>query len=457
MDDIKGDNFDDEEIIIDDDLDTPISSSPKTIPNTEDIIVEDVLLEVELPLDEESKRKLQKKDLIDIHEQYDVELNPHEENIPITSEVFKDETFVDNVEIKFPKDIITENESKPKSIPLKKPIIEETYQNPKIDIPNEPEIISEDSDSINDDIKDFNAEDEYTNEEEIMDEHDIEEIEPISQEEDLVDKGKTETESKTIDDKKEENIPNYEVTDLDEKIENKEFISRHDAIFSETTGLDTYKPPKPLKQPKTDEEIVQRKNNVAIMFMVILSTFVIIVAYFIFSNYEPPNAFKTNIPVEAMEMLTEEYFFITSIEEFLIEINENVEKERILIDNYVSGITTKEDTIKDLNVVLKTKENLEVLYEKIMPIENDVIETKKLSNKIFQNTISTTNDIISKINNNEPKVKIVENFNNHVDTNNSNIYMYNQYVQSVFRRYGISVTIDGDKFVLDTSWLKDTN
>jgi len=496
----NNDKINDEEIIIDD-LDLSKNSNNYSTENNikndgvqneliknskesqiGEVSVDDVLLDIEFPLDEESKRKLQKKDLINVNEQYDVELDTHEENIPITSEVFKNEEFAENVSIKFPKDIIKETGNNNRKIPLKKPIIvdepSQTTYSPKIepqtvcksDNPNVNDItpitpveaveaVEEDLKNSKNNVKEDSLaemEKDLKIEEKIDDTAKIdikkEEILDHNIEEDNIPIDNSSTES--IINEQNETIDNdYKLIDLDENLGNKEFISRHDVIFNEKTGLDMYNPAKIPKKQKSDEEIIHKKNNLAMMFMIIVSTIIIIGAYLAFSNYKPPDTFKSNIPKESIEMLTEEYFFITSIEEFLTETNQNVEKERILIDNYVSGTATKEDTIKNLNIVLKTKENLKVLYDKITPIKDEVVETKRLSDKIFKNTTGITSDILSSINNNKSKVQVVESFNNYVDLNNSNIYMYNQYVQSVFRRYNISVNIDGDKFILDTSWL----
>lgn len=442
------DNILDEEIIKDD-----LDMSNNNVEKKEDIKVKDVVIDIEFPLDDESKRKLQKKDLINVNEKYDVELTPHEENIPITSEVFEEEDFSENIDIAYPKDIV--DEVKNKSIPLKKPIIVEDVQEEKTnnitvddETPQEEEpILIEDDIVVEDDLSSNEQEDTEIN----NNPDDVIEKDTVSE-----DEQEGESVEKVDNDYSDAEVNQSSIIDLDEKIEDKEFISRHEIIFSdykESKGISLYKPKKPKKE-KTDEEIIKKKNNMAMMFMIILSTIVILGAYILSSNYEPPNTFKYTIPEEAMEMLTEEYLFITSIEEFLMEINQNVEKERILIDSYVSGSYKKEEIIKELNIILKTKENLKVLYDKIIPIEKEVIETKALSDKMFDNTIETTTTIISKINNDSPRIEIVKSFNEHVDLNNSNIYMYNQYVQSVFRKYNISVVIDGDKFILDTSWLK---
>mgnify|MGYP003306370021 CR=1 FL=1 len=50
--------------------------------------------------------------------------------------------------------------------------------------------------------------------------------------------------------------------------------------------------------------------------------------------------------------------------------------------------------------------------------------------------------------------KIVGNFNLHVEENNSNLYMYNQYVISVFKSRNITITYDGVNFAMDTKWLE---
>ena len=85
---------------------------------------------------------------------------------------------------------------------------------------------------------------------------------------------------------------------------------------------------------------------------------------------------------------------------------------------------------------------------------NEVITTKSLSDDIINNTIAYTESAINSIDV-QTNAKIVGNFNLHIEENNSNIYMYNQYVISVFESRGIAITYDGVNFAMDTKWLED--
>jgi Tfp pilus assembly major pilin PilA len=167
----------------------------------------------------------------------------------------------------------------------------------------------------------------------------------------------------------------------------------------------------------------------------------------------PPIHFY-NLSEEDMDILTEEYEFISDTSKYPKKINKIVDEEKEIIDKYVSNQLTKEQVVEKLTDTLRRKNEIKEDYIELKPKEKEVITTKSLSDDIINNTIAYTESAINSIDV-QTNAKIVGNFNLHIEENNSNIYMYNQYVISVFESRGIAITYDGVNFAMDTKWLED--
>lgn len=379
-------------------------------------------IEMSIPLND--MRNLQKKDVISDDELYETELGINEKNILVSNEKFDRKIDKDEIPIVPPvKKVIDESKNAESEAPPKKTYSfqqDENHPIPTKAVPSEPPKIK--------DISEEHVED--SNVEEVK-----EEKKPFLK--------------KVLPSK-------VNVEDLDEDADSKEYISRHDIIYTEKREVARYEPPVRSDEYDDDEEDDETspiKNIIAIFFMILLGIVLCIGTYMFISGEKTIPGLIYNLSDEDKAILTEEYSFISSTSEYLTEINKIVENERQVIDSYVSGIIGEQEATERLNASLVEKKNLNSLYIKITPTEKEVIETKKLSDKIFNNTIAYTEDVLESIKYSDSKSKMVANFNTHVDENNSNIYMYNQYVMSVFKKRNITITYDGVNFAMDTKWL----
>lgn len=384
---------------------------------------------ISMPVGQDEMRSMQKKDVLSDNEVYETELGINEKNIPVTNEKFDNKVkFEDIPLVPSVQEVINSEQSKKSEpeVPRKSSFVQdESHPIPTKSVPNDIPL-------KNNGIKDIS--------EEIQEEDEDEEKEE-----------KVSLKDRFLPRKKE-----LSAEDLDEDADSKEYISRHDIIYTEKKELNMYSPPTVSDEYEDDEEEEETswiKNLIAILVLVILGFGICFGVYQFVSDDEKVPVIKYSLTEEDRTILTEEYFFISSTEEYLIKINEIVEDERQTIDSYVSGIITEAEAIERLSTSLLAKNNLHKLYVEIKPIEEEVIETKKLSDKIFNNTISYTESAINSLNTDDSKSRIVANFNTHIEENNSNIYMYNQYVMSVFKKRGITITYDGVNFAMDTKWL----
>lgn len=382
---------------------------------------------ISMSIEQEKMRDMQKKDILSDNEVYETELGINEKNVPVTNEKF-------------------DNKVKFEDIPLVPSVQEvinsEKTKNPEPEVPKKSSFVQDENHpiptkAIPNDIP--------------LKSNKIEDISDNAEEEDDVEEEKISLKDRFLPRKKE-----LSVDDLDEDSDSKEYISRHDIIYTEKKALDMYSPPKVPEgydEDDEEEETSWVKNLIAILVLVIIGFGICFGVYHFVSGGEKVPVIKYSLTEEDRTILTEEYFFISSTEEYLIKINELVEDERQVIDRYVSGIITSDEASERLETSLLAKKNLHELYIAIKPIEEEVIETKKLSDKIFNNTISYTESAINSLNYNDSKSRMVANFNTHIEENNSNIYMYNQYVMSIFKKRGITITYDGVNFAMDTKWL----
>lgn len=380
-------------------------------------------IEMSIPLND--MRNLQKRDVISDGELYETELGINEKNILVSNEKFDGKINKDEIPIVPPvKEVIDESKKVEAESPPKKTYSfqqDENHPIPTKSIPSEPPKIKDISEE---ETSDSNADEEIKEEKKSF----FKNILPSKMSAD----------------------------DLDEDADSKEYISRHDIIYTEKKDVARYEPP--VRSPEydddeEDDETSPLKNAIAMIFMVLLGIALCVGTYLFVSGGQNVPGFIYNLTDEDRTILTEEYFFISSTSEYLTEINKLVDDEKQVIDSYVSGIIGEKEAMERLNTSLLAKQNLNSLYVKITPVEKEVIETKKLSDKIFNNTIAYTEDAILSVKNNDSKSRMVANFNTHVEENNSNIYMYNQYVMSVFKKRNITITYDGVNFAMDTKWL----
>jgi len=379
---------------------------------------------IPMPVGQDEMRNMQKRDVLSDNEVYETELGINEKNIPVTNEKFDNKVkFEDIPMVPSVQEVInSEPKNKEAEIPKKSSFVQdENHPIPTKTVPNDIPLKNNGSESEDEEIK------EDTSEEKV----------PLK--------------DRFLPRKKE-----MSADDLDEDADSKEYISRHDIIYTEKKSLDAYSPPKVSDEYETDDEEEETsiiKNIIAILAIIILGFGICFGVYTFVTDGKTVPAINQPLREEERTILTEEYFFISSIEEYLLKINEIVEDERQTIDSYVSGLIDSSEAEKRLNTSLLAKKNLYELYINIKPIEEEVIETKKLSDKIFNNTISYTENAIESLKYNDSKSKMVANFNTHISENNSNIYMYNQYVMSVFKKRGITITYNGVTFAMDTKWL----
>lgn len=378
---------------------------------------------ISMPVGQDEMRNMQKRDVLSDNEVYETELGINEKNIPVTNEKFDNKVkFEDIPMVPSVQEVInSEPKKKEPDIPKKSSFVQD--ENHPIPTKSVPTDIPLKTDNKN------------------MDEEISEEIQ----------EDKPSIKDRFLPRKKE-----LSANDLDEDADSKEYISRHDIIYTEKKNLDVYTPPTVSDEYETDDEEEETsviKNIIAILVLVVLGFGICFGVYTFVSDGEKIPVIKYSLTDEDRTILTEEYFFVSSIEEYLLKINEIVEDERQVVDSFVSGLIDSSEAKERLNTSLLAKKNLHELYINIKPIEEEVIETKKLSDKIFNNTISYTESAIESLEYNDSKSRMVANFNTHIKENNSNIYMYNQYVMSVFKKRGITITYDGVKFAMDTKWL----
>lgn len=385
-------------------------------------------LGIPVPVDEQVLRNMQRKDVLSNDELYETELGVNEKNIPVTNEKFENKVKIEDIPI----------------VPSVKEILEKPIPEKKEDIPMKTSFVQDENHPIPT--------------KKVVDTPPTTENKPMVKDisEDIENNvGEEEFEKPKIK-KLFERKKDLSVDDLDEDGDSKEYISRHDIIYSERKELEKYSPGLVIYEENDDEEENESstiKNIIAILFLIIIGFCICWGVYHFVSVEEKVPVIKYSLTDADREILTEEYFFISNIESYLTTINEIVDDEKQLVDSYVSGLIDKDEALQRAKTTLLSKENLYELYIKIKPTENEVIETKKLSDSIFNNTISYSKSLISDIETSSSKSRMVANFNVHVEDNNSNIYMYNQYVMSVFKKRGITITYDGVKFAMDTKWL----
>ena len=440
----------DNEDFLEDDLGLPpepIFETKKK--NKASIEIEQPQIDIPIVLNDEQMRQAQKRDVINDTEVYDTELGVNEKNKLVIEEKFRGEIDLPEIEV----------------IPSAKKIIADASSRPSVSAskPNPPENIEEDV--IEEDVLPFKLDesnpiplkkkqpaevdtgDNKVSQEETANAKIPERIET------------TEPELDEVDEDYDESIgysaysDSLVASDLDEDSSQKEYISRYDTIYSDKKGVAVYHKPDVSVYEEEEEDVPNHKNTGAIILMVIIGILACLATYLFVTTYSERPAIRYNLTEEDRTILTEEYMFITKVEEYLIAINDIVEEEKNVIDSYISGLKSKEDTLISIETILLKKKNLESLYQAIIPTKTEVIETKRLADTIFNNTIQFTESIKSDIVNNEMKSRIVANFNTHVEGNNSNIYMYNQYVMSVFKKRNISISVNGTSFTMDTTWL----
>ena len=436
----------DNEDFLEDDLGLPpepmFETKKKSKPSIE---IEQPQLDIPIMLNDEQMRQAQKRDIINDTEVYDTELGVNEKNKLVIEEKFRGEIDLPEIDVIPPaKKIIAESASRPVSAPK----------------PNPPENIEEDV--VEEDVLPFKMDE--SNPIPLKKKEPVQasaEDNKVSQEETAKAKIPEPTEDPDELDEDEYDDIGYSAysdslvaSDLDEDASSKEYISRYDTIYSDKKGVSVYhKPDVSVYEEEEEDDTPNHKNTGAIILMVIIGILACLATYLIVTTYSERPAIRYNLTEEDRTILTEEYMFITKVEEYLIKINEVVEEEKNVVDSYISGLKSKEDTLNEIDTILLKKKNLEALYQAIIPTKTEVIETKRLSDTIFNNTITFTESVRNDIANDGMKSKIVANFNTHVEGNNSNIYMYNQYVMSVFKKRNINISVNGTSFTMDTTWL----
>ena len=392
--------------------------------------------EVEIPIpNSELHRTLQRGDLINNNETYDTEISVPEGNIPITNEKFRGEILEETPPIiespqKIIKDSIDTKAEPPRTETKKQPThFEQDKANP---IP----IKSGGSSQVNPKEESLSK----VNEESNSEEQDTADVPP----------------KRKVSIPKKPPIKEKEIvsSDLDEDSDSKEYISRRSIIIGEAkkdSGIQKYKPTKVyVEEPDTKD------SNLGRVFIIVLILAILVGGIFwgIRSGFFKNQINSFGLSDLDRAILTREYDFISSSREYLETINSAVEEERQILESYVNSGTSNDETIKRLNGILDKKTEAYNDYSKMKPNYEEVAETKRLADKIFENTISYTEEAIESVSKNGSKAKLIANFNVHVDDNNSSIYMYNQYVISVFQKRNIQITYNNTSFSMDTSWLK---
>jgi hypothetical protein len=418
----------------------PKSKSPRI-----DIPVED---EIPIP-DEAIHRMLQKGDVIKNNETYDTEAAVQDENVNIITEKFRGEALDEEPPIiSSPKDIVkngskqtpkepqkTTNISKSKSIPLKsEPVAEED------DLEETPIHFEQDKDNPIP-IK-GNAGKAKPKE--------ISNVSKQTSEE--APKKNVSIPKKTT--KKEALVP----SDLDEDSNSKEYISRHSIIAREAKGMDVYSPPKKTKYSDGYDEDAGSANWGKI-FIIVLAVAIVFGGLFwgVKSGFFKNLVNSYGLSDLEKATLNSEYDFVNATNAYLEDINKLVETESQIIDDYIGNQSIDgAEAIRRLTPILENKNKIYEEYSRMRPTYSEVVETKRIADRIFANTIACTEESIESINNLESKTKIGQNFNNHIDTNNSERNMYIQYYISVFQRRNIEIIYepDGKGIKIDTSWIK---
>ena len=397
----------DNEVFENDDMDSKPTPSDISVPDFGDI-----------PLKTDNLREQQKKDIIKNDETYETELGPNEKNIPVTKERFDNTVKPEDIPIvSSPKDVVEEAKKK-----------YSFHQDENHPIPTKKDIPTKEENVENDDKDKEEAEE-------------IKEIKP-NKIDDIKNAISSKFQNKTV-----------SPDSLDEDEDSKEYISRYDTIYSEKNEVEKYTPRTQVAVYEEEIDDEEKKNPIRTIFIILLFLSILLGGIILISQLMgKPIVTIYHLSDDDKRILTEEYSFISATSDYLQDINDLVEKEKEIIDNYVSKDITKETLIENLDNIVQDKQKIKDEYIKLTPVEEEVIETKKLSDKIINNTIAFTEDTIKYLNINS-NAKLVGNFNKHVEENNSNIYMYNQYVMSVFKKRNITITYDGINFAMDTTWI----
>lgn len=429
----------------------------------------DIPEESDIPIpNSEVHRSLQRGEILNNNETYDTELSVQEPNISVVKETFRGEEVMEAPPLfKSPKEIIEGAASNPPNeIPKRRPAEppqEDVFSEPepppppKPEKPNAPVHFEQDKDNpipikagpsppVKKDVQVEKAGEDGAD--------DIPEEPPPRKENPL---------KRMLPPKKP--TPDNEVivpADLDEDEDSKEYISRRSIIISEKekereNGRAIQKYTK--KVTYVEEEIEEEKEvNWGRIFLIVLILAVLLGGVFwgIRSGFFENQLNTFSLSDLDRAILTKEYDFISGARQYLETINSAVDEERQIIESYVNSGISSDDAVTRLNGVLATKKEAYESYSTVQPNYEEVAETKRLADDIFIKTIAHTENAIESISGGESKARLIANFNAHVDSNNSNIYLYNNYVISVFQKRNIQITYNNTSFSMDTTWLKSS-
>lgn len=434
-----------EEIVVENDLilSESLSNNDSTLNSTipdeenikEDVFIttEEILIDVDILVDDSTKRKLQKTELLKDDEVYEIEIDSCEPSVPLTKEKFEHlEEGLQNIEVidlPKPKQFI-KNE---KEVTLSSKVIEEK----NIDNPNQKniqEVKIDDSSKLNTREKTNTVN---------------EEMNALSSYNDLK-KTLQQQENHDLNNvKTNRNVVQYDSDILTDKNKKKEYITKNEVIYNGDKGLAIY-------QKKNVKPIVKKKNNDILLIPIILVSFVIIVAsYFVLDTIKNSKTFNYNLSEEIRQELTEQYYYTTTVNEYLKQLDELSKRERFLINQYTEKEISRDEILKEMKTILKAKQEMYILHDEHMPSYESVVKTKNLSNNIIETSIQMSNEIVNIIEENGKKILVVETFNQNVEKYNSLVYMYNQYMQTVYREHNIPVYIDNNQIIIESNWMQE--
>ena len=183
---------------------------------------------ISMSIEQEKMRDMQKKDILSDNEVYETELGINEKNVPVTNEKFDNKVkFEDIPLVPSVQEVINSEKTKnpEPEVPKKSSFVQdENHPIPTKAIPNDIPLKSNKIEDISDNV-----------------------------EEDDVEEEKISLKDRFLPRKKE-----LSVDDLDEDSDSKEYISRHDIIYTEKKALDMYSPPKvPEGYDEDDEDLTE--------------------------------------------------------------------------------------------------------------------------------------------------------------------------------------------------------